>query len=178
MPRNRVLSGSPVREALVLFSLLYAGSVVGEELADIPNFLAYSDALASAGQPTEAQLAEAAEQGYTRVINLGFSGSESAPVAEDKTVVSEGMRFIHIPVDWRAPKVDDFRTFAAVMQAEPDARTLVHCQLNYRASAFSYLYRVAILGEPEADARRDMQSIWTPNETWSAFIQDTLAAYE
>jgi hypothetical protein len=56
------------------------------------------------------------------------------------------------------------------MQREPDKKTLVHCQVNFRASSFSFLYRVIYRDVPVAEAKADLNSIWTPNTVWTDFI--------
>jgi hypothetical protein len=40
-----------------------------------------------------------------------------------------------------------------------------------RASAFIYLYRRRMLGHTEAEAGFPMREVWSPDETWSAFIE-------
>ncbi len=77
---------------------------------------------------------------------------------------------MQIPVDWENPTRGDFYAFAGSMQTGPKKRTLLHCQVNYRASAFSFLYRVIYEAVPVADAKRDMYSVWQPDETWRRFI--------
>jgi len=61
------------------------------------------------------------------------------------------------------------------MQRESDRKTLLHCQANFRASAFGMLYRVLYEGVSVADAKADMNTIWQPNETWKKLIFDVLA---
>jgi hypothetical protein len=56
------------------------------------------------------------------------------------------------------------------MQREPDRKTLLHCQVNYRASAFGFLYRVLYEDVSVAEAKADMNSVWQPNETWQKLI--------
>jgi uncharacterized protein YktB (UPF0637 family) len=62
------------------------------------------------------------------------------------------------------------------MQQEPGRKTLVHCQVNYRASAFVFLYRVLFDDVPMDQAKEAMESVWVPNDTWRAFIFSTLEA--
>jgi hypothetical protein len=38
-----------------------------------------------------------------------------------------------------------------------------------------YLYRVLKLGIPRDESIRDLHSIWEPDATWSAFIEQALA---
>ena len=164
------------RVAVVTLAVL-SSPVSAADLTEAPNYRAYSETFSSSGQPDAAQLAHAAELGFERVIYLSFAGDSTALDGEDGIVVENGMRYVQLPVDWNAPEVDDFRTFAAIMQAQPDTKTLVHCQVNFRASTFSFLYRVAVLGESITDAKPALDSVWNPNETWFRFIRDTLESY-
>jgi len=157
--------------------LLIAATAFADGIEESRNYRSYNETLASAGQPDAAQLEDAAGKGFERVVYLGFTNSRGALDNEDALVAELGMQYVHIPVDWNKPTVNDFRQFASAMQADPDSRTLVHCQANYRAAVFSYLYRTAVLGEDEAQARQDMVDVWTPNETWSRLIDDTFDAY-
>ena len=69
-------------------------------------------------------------------------------------------------------------TFAAIMQVQPKKRTLLHCQVNYRASVFSFLYRVIYNKENMATAKLDMERIWKPNKIWREFIFEVLKSYQ
>ena len=84
------------------------------------------------------------------------------------------MDYVHIPVVWDAPSRSDFYAFAGAMQREPGKKTLVHCQVNFRASAFSFLYRVLYEGAPMDQAKDDMYTVWVPNGTWRSLIFNTL----
>ncbi len=84
------------------------------------------------------------------------------------------MEYAHIPVDWGAPQQRDFDAFAGVMQAPGEVKTLLHCQANYRASAFAMLYRVLYEGVPLPEAKRAMNAVWTPDKTWTVFIRSVL----
>jgi hypothetical protein len=63
------------------------------------------------------------------------------------------------------------------MEANRARKVFVHCVVNYRVSAFMYLYRVLRLGVDPEDAIWDLRSIWEPDETWLAFINTALKAY-
>lgn len=146
-------------------------------LADIVNYRAYDASFASAGQPTREQFAAIRDAGFERVVYIAFSNSGTAFADEDVVVKGLGMSYLHIPVDWTNPLPADFATFAAYMQQQPDARTLLHCQVNARATAFSFLYRVIYGGVPVAEAKADLNSVWQPNETWRDFIFTVLAQH-
>jgi ferredoxin len=58
-----------------------------------------------------------------------------------------------------------------------DAKTLLHCQVNARATTFSFLYRVIYDGVSAEEVKRDMNTVWQPNEVWRDFIFAALESY-
>jgi protein tyrosine phosphatase (PTP) superfamily phosphohydrolase (DUF442 family) len=157
----------------VLLQLVTGSLAVGafaDGLTDIVNFRQYSPVFASSGQPTEDQLELLRADGYTRVIYIAFSSGGKAIANEDGLVKELGMEYIHIPVIWDKPATSDFYAFADVMRRYPDKKTLLHCQVNYRASAFSFLYRVLYQDVPVEQAKADMNTVWQPDETWRDLI--------
>jgi protein tyrosine phosphatase (PTP) superfamily phosphohydrolase (DUF442 family) len=144
------------------------------ELTKIINYREYSATLASAGQPERAQFKDLRTAGFERVIFLAFTDHQESVANEDRVVTELGMAYVQIPVVWEKPTRADFNTFAAVMQQDPGRKTLIHCQVNYRASAFVFLYRVLFDGVPMDQAKDVMDSVWVPNDTWREFIFNTL----
>lgn len=157
--------------ALTLFSAC-ASWAADDDPTGILNFRAYSDTFASSGQPSQEQLRRLSDAGYSRVVYLAFSnsGDGKALADEDVIVTGLGMEYLHIPVVWDDPRPEQFETFAAYMRQAPQAHTLLHCMVNARASAFSFLYRVIYQGVPVAQAKADMNTVWQPNATWRDFI--------
>ncbi len=154
-----------------------SGEVAG--LPDINNLRVYDDTFASSGQPTGEQLEALRDAGFGRVVYLAFSNSGDAPLAdEDVLVKGLGMGYLHVPVDWSAPQLEEFETFAAYMQQRPEVPTLLHCVVNARASAFSFLYRVIHGGVPVARAKADMNTVWQPNAVWRDFIFQVLEHHD
>ncbi|HLT63814.1 MAG TPA: protein tyrosine phosphatase family protein [Pseudohongiella sp.] len=136
------------------------------ELAKVMNFRQYSESFASAGQPTAEQYQTLRDAGFQRVIYIAFSDNRNAVPHADQIVKGLGMDYVHIPVDWNNPTTRDFYAFADVMRRDPERKTLLHCQVNARATAFSFLYRVIYEGVLVAQAKQDMNSVWQPNQTW------------
>ena len=145
------------------------------DLAEITNFRQYSDTFASAGQPTEEQLQAVADAGYERVVYIAFTNNTNALADEDQIVKRLGMEYMQVPVDFSNPLPDDFYAFADSMQRNTDKKTLLHCQVNARATAFSFLYRVLYEDVPVAEAKEDMNTVWQPNEVWRDFIFEVMA---
>ena len=150
---------------------------VAADLTDASNYRQYSETLASSGQPSAAQLEDAAEQGFQRIFYLAFSDNDTAIKNEDRVVKKLGMDYIHIPVDFDRPTLADFRVFASAMHGEAESKTLVHCQVNFRASTFTFLYRVTAKGVSMLDAKENLDDVWAPNEVWFRFIRTVLEAY-
>lgn len=157
-------------------AILPAGSSLAASPGDIVNYREYSPSFASAGQPTAEELEALAAQGFERVIYIAYSDHDNSLPNEDRLVKKLGMEYVHIPVEWEAPRPGDFELVAAALRQAPDSRTLLHCQVNYRASAFAFLYRVLYEDTPIEAAKADMNSVWTPNETWRDLIIEVLAA--
>ena len=165
--------------ALVACHPLLAGSnaMAAPPVEDVVNYREYSATLSSSGQPTRTQLDAFADAGFERVVFLAFSDHDESLANEDRVVKELGMQYAQIPVDWEAPTVSDFNMFAGLMERAPGKKTLVHCQVNFRASAFSFLYRVLYRDVPIDVAKEDLNGVWVPNETWREFIFAVFEAY-
>jgi len=145
-------------------------------IEDIRNFRLISPSLGTSGMPREEQIAAIRQAGFEVVINLALPTSDGAIPNEANLVAGEGMAYFQIPVQFQAPTAADFDLFCALMGGCEKRRTLVHCAVNKRVSAFVYLYRVLQQGVPEEQARKDMQAIWQPDEVWSRFIAEQIGA--
>ena len=164
---------------LLLFSVLipvmiFPGALHADSLEEIKNYREYSPAFASAGQPSRDQFAELKEAGFERIVYIAFANSKGAVSDEDQVVKDLGMDYAQVPVAWEAPTRADFDAFAAVMQSAPEKKTLLHCQANYRATAFAFLYRVIYRDVPLAEAKADMNTLWKPDGVWKELIFEVL----
>lgn len=146
-------------------------------LADIINFLRLNDALCCGGQPTEAQLEDAAREGIQLVINLALATSDNALPDEPGLARSLGMEHIHIPVLWDSPQPADLQRFMDAMDANQDKNILVHCAMNYRATAFIGLWRVLRQGWSVNDAFAPQRTTWNLEEypVWKTFVEKMLS---
>jgi len=145
-------------------------------LAKIYNYRRLTDRLATAGQPTEAELVAVAQAGYEVVVNLTVHDAEYSLPDERKNVEALGMRYVHIPVVWARPLRSDLEHFFDVMDELSDKRVFVHCAANKRVSAFIALHRILHLGWARDAAFAEMHAVWEPDAVWSRFLNDMLAS--
>ncbi len=164
----------------LLLMLLVAALAQAEEPDpdQILNFHEISPSLGTAGQVFPLHLPRLKSEGYTLVVNLGVARAESN-LEESFHVTGTGMSYVQIPVAWETPSADDLQLFFAVMDARQGRKTLVHCFANYRASAFTYLYRIKREGVPEPEARKDLMAVWNDEAfaeypQWREFIDAAL----
>lgn len=146
-------------------------------MKNILNLSILSDLLSTSGQPTRAELADIAEAGFKVVINLALPTSDKAIPDEAELVKSLGMEYIHIPIVWDSPQLEDLQCFMDAMDAHKQQKILVHCALNYRASAFTALWRVLRQDWDEAEAFAVQKKFWDLREypVWEKFVRAVLA---
>jgi protein tyrosine phosphatase (PTP) superfamily phosphohydrolase (DUF442 family) len=164
--------------AVVALMSLSAIASAGEK--DIYNFHRIDEKLATAGQVAEADVMHLLEGNVALVINLATAHKDQNG-EEAYWFADEGVSYVNIPVIWDTPRQEELHLFFDIMDARGDRGVLVHCFANYRASAFTYLYRVIRLGVPEETAKKDLGVIWTDEAfeeypQWTQFIQQALAA--
>ena len=145
---------------------------MNDSLSRARNFRQVDERLLTAGQPNEAQLADAARQGVKVVINLALHDDPRYSLADEAGCVRElGMGYVHIPVQFNE---ESLRAFLAAMDAHKGEKILVHCAANYRVTAFVGLYRVLCEGWAADKAFEPMRSVWEPDAVWKQFIANML----
>lgn len=138
------------------------------------NHIVVNDRLHTSGQPQPAQLQTLADRSFDLVVNLAPPTVDSAVESESRLLEESGVSYVNIPVDWRNPTYADFERFSAVMREAEGKHVLVHCQVNARASTFTFLYRVVHEQVPPAEAFELVNAVWTPAEHWAAFGRSVL----
>jgi protein tyrosine phosphatase (PTP) superfamily phosphohydrolase (DUF442 family) len=163
---------------ILLGCLLSSNSALADEHSEafenINNFHFVSKQLASSGMLKLEEYEHIKHYGFKHVINL-IPGMQ---LKEKRHVESLGMSYEQIPVIWDTPTLDNFKQFSAFMKSYGDDKIYVHCELNWRASTFVYLYRVTQLNMSKEKAIQDLEQIWEPKDQWDAFIVSTLAHYK
>jgi protein tyrosine phosphatase (PTP) superfamily phosphohydrolase (DUF442 family) len=178
IPHRRLNRALVPAAALVLGLLLgamlyaYAPELVRTASTEPPvNFVAVSQRIDTAGQPSEAQLAALKDKGYGLVINLAPPTTIGSVADEGMRVGSLGMSYVNIPVDWHHPRLEDFALFSHILGHAQPARVLVHCQINKRASVFTFLYRVVHERVDPDTAYQNVTAVWAPDEQWKDFAR-------
>ena len=144
----------------------------------IRNFIRVTPDLATAGQPSEQQLREVAEEGFGVVVNLGLLDPSYCLPDEAGLVRSLGLEYHHIPVNFQAPRREDLYHFFDLMDTLAGKKVFVHCLFNKRVSAFLSLYGQAKLGWPPEKADSLIAQVWQPDEVWAPFIQNARQTLE
>ena len=162
----------------LIASISHALEEPNPDLAEIINFRQYSETFASAGQPTREQFQSIADNGFERVVYIAFTNNPNALPDADLLVKGLGMEYMQVPVDFSSPLPDEFYAFSDAMERNRGKKTLLHCQVNARATAFSFLYRVIYNDVPITKAKTDMNTVWQPNEVWRDFIFEILRQNE
>jgi protein tyrosine phosphatase (PTP) superfamily phosphohydrolase (DUF442 family) len=145
-------------------------------MKDILNYLYYHEKLSSSGMPTAEQMKSVAEAGVELVINLAPHDVPDAIPEEATLAYSLGMEYFNIPVNWNTPTRDGLNVFMDVMDANKNRKIHVHCEANFRASAFITMYRILRLGWNSDEAFAVMHTIWDEDAypVWKMFIEDAV----
>ncbi|MBW4605230.1 MAG: protein tyrosine phosphatase family protein [Calothrix sp. FI2-JRJ7] len=141
-----------------------------QNLKEIYNYLQISDAIATSGQATVEQFDAIKQAGYQVVVNLALVDSPNALPNEKEIIEARGMEYIHIPVIWDNPTLENLHSFFEVMKANQNKKIFVHCAANKRVSVFVYLYRRICLGASEEEAKLDLNKLWEPSPVWQRLI--------
>ncbi|HUV16454.1 MAG TPA: protein tyrosine phosphatase family protein [Pelolinea sp.] len=147
-------------------------------LTDIPYYFPLTGDVASAGQPSEAQLREVQAAGFSLVINLALHDNPEYSLPDERgTVEGLGMKYIHIPVQFDHPTQENLAAFFEAMAQNEGRKIFVHCAVNMHVSVFLGLYLRIKKGHEKEKAFELMRKVWEPNEVWSAFITAMLNSY-
>ena len=174
---RRLQKHGPMQNAIYAFLMLIVITPLlalseDDAFKSIKNYHFVSKQLASSGMLELKDYDLIKAYGFEHVINL-IPGVQHK---ERKHVESLGLSYEQIPVVWDEPTQENFQKFVKLMKTYGDSKVYVHCELNWRASTFVYLYRVTQLDISDKVAKKDLLSIWTPQPTWQAFIDDTIKA--
>jgi protein tyrosine phosphatase (PTP) superfamily phosphohydrolase (DUF442 family) len=179
--RRALVFGGTLTVGIVLGALMYAYApeLIRSDSTQPPvNFVAVTERIHTSGQPSAAQLGGLKASGYGLIINLAPPETMGSIADEGKLVASTGISYLNIPVDWHTPRYEDFELFSSVLDQAGARRVLVHCQINKRASVFSFLYRVVHQGIDPDLAYENVTAVWVPDAQWKDFARAVLARHD
>jgi protein tyrosine phosphatase (PTP) superfamily phosphohydrolase (DUF442 family) len=139
-----------------------------------PNLVEISPTLVTSGQPSAEALGTLKARGFEALIYLASPTVPSAVRDEGLIVTRQGLTFINIPIKFDNPTEADFEQFAAAMQGLGQRKTLVHCEVNLRASTMVFLYRAIVLKEDPRVAYEALSGVWVPHGPWRRLIEEEL----
>jgi len=99
-----------------------------------------------------------------RLYSLCMPNDSKTLENEESILMDLGLTYIHIPVDFEAPKLKDYQLFESLLDVFKGKKIWIHCTKNYRVTAFMYLYGGAY------HDKKMLHKFWTPDETWSTFV--------
>ena len=143
-----------------------------EKLNTVLNYYQISERIGTGGQPTSEQFTAIQEAGFQTVINLAMPDSPNALTNEGAIITALGMTYIHIPVPWQSPSLNDLKKFLAFMKALESQKVFVHCAANYRASAFTNRYLRLMTTATEEESMTPILEEWLPqmDSNWKAIL--------
>ena len=159
---------------ILLLSLLLIASAAHAAPAPPPNLVVIDSKLTTSGQPSAAWLATLKEQGYEAVIYLAPPTVDDAVREEPLIVARQGLLWANLPVRWDVPADADYDTFAALLKSLRGKKVLVHCQVNFRASTLTFLYRTLVEKADPQTAWEPVSRVWTPSGKWKALLLERL----
>ncbi len=136
------------------------------------NFRPITADLTTSGVVGAPRLQGLSAEGYEVVINLLPDSSEQAVADERDIVESQGIEYVHIPVDFQHPTAADFQAFARSLDSAQGRKVHIHCAANYRVSAF-YAHYAKVHGRwSETEAEVFVRSLWEPQDYpgWPEFL--------
>jgi uncharacterized protein (TIGR01244 family) len=138
------------------------------------NYRAVDENVATAGLLEPEQLATLADAGIEVVINLLPDTSDYSVKDEKQIVESQSIEYLYLPVDFSAPKLEEYEQFKVLMSQAGNRKLLIHCAANYRVSAFYSRYAIESGRWSDEEADEFMYSIWQPSEYpgWPEWLEE------
>lgn len=145
---------------------------------DVPRILCLDDRFATGGQPNDAAFPKLAAFGYRVVLNLRTS-SEGADLGREREAVEKsGMRYVSIPVDSAAPKVEQVDEFLKIVKNTDNQPMFIHCGSGNRVGAFWMIYRAVEQGWPDDKAVSEATQIGLTSQLLKMFAHDYIASHQ
>lgn len=145
---------------------------------DIPRIMSPDERFATGGQPSDAAFSKLAANGYRVVLNLRTPSEGVDLGRERKSVEKAGMRYVSIPVDPEAPKVEQVDEFLRTVKNADNQPMFIHCGSGNRAGAFWMIYRAVEQRWPADKAASEATQIGLTSVSLKTFAQDYIASHQ
>lgn len=119
--------------------------------ASLPNARHLDSGVMVGGQPTDAQLKAAKDEGYKLVVNLRAAG-EPGFATEQALVESLGMKYVSIPVDGAGLSEANAKALGDALSANAGSPAIVHCASGNRVGALFALKSFYVDGKGVEEA--------------------------
>lgn len=143
-----------------------------------PNVVEINPLLVTSGQPSSSALRGLSQSAFTAVLYLAPFTVSDAVREEPALLQSQGIEFAHVPIPFDAPTEAHFLKVSEHLLRLRPQRTLVHCQVNLRASSMVFMHRVITLGEPPAAAYEAVSRVWSPQGPWLVLLKQQLHKHQ
>ncbi len=136
----------------------------------IPNYYRLRDDIATAGQPTDAALADIQKAGFKAVLNLRTE--QEGSLEEKPKVEALSMEYYNIPIgrDGFSPAI--LVQFKEILADGDNRPLLIHCASSNRVGALWYIHRVLHTGEDEATALAEGKKAGLTSESLEGRAKD------
>lgn len=141
-------------------------------LENIPNFFNVDETYATGAQPDTKGLKELKDSGYTAILNLSPGSTPNFLPDEAKIVESEGMDYVHYPVDCSNLRKIHYIMFSKILKGFDSGKVFIHCGGNIKSSNLMHMYNVLERGLDEKESYNELLKIQNPEEKWHAYFKD------
>ena len=140
-------------------------------MENILNYIKINENISTSGQPTIEQFELISKCGYEVIINLALCDASNAIDNENKIVTDLKMSYIHIPVIFEEPTIEQLKLFLDILSINENRKVWVHCALNYRVSAFMYVFHKYYLKTTFDEIDLSLLEKWQPNKLWQDILK-------
>lgn len=167
-----------MRKLVFAAALALASCAAVAQPLQAPNVVEITPRLVTSGQPNADALARLGALGFEAVIYLAPPTVMDAVKDEPLILGRQGITFVNLPIHFDQPTEADVETLNGLLRALAGKKVLVHCQVNFRASAMVFLYRAIALREDPRAAYESVSRVWTPNRAWRTLIEAQLRKHQ
>jgi uncharacterized protein (TIGR01244 family) len=144
----------------------------------VTNFTRVNATIACGGATSPAAYPALKDEGFKAVVNLRLDTEEGADIpGAARAAEAAGLRYIHIPVDAKAPSAASVDAFLAALADPVNSPTYIHCASANRVGAMWLVKRVLIDGWDVEKATAEAETIGLKSPQLKQFALDYIATH-